>query len=270
MMLRSNMHTHTNFSDGVSTAEETVQAALEKGFVSLGFSDHGVSTVEPTVIQDEQGYCAEIWRLKRKYQDQIEIVLGCEHEAFTREADLRQFEYLIESVHLLEKGGTYISIDNTVEMLKDGIDRYYAGDPYAMCRDYFDRVSQSMTDVKTDIVGHIGLVSKFNEQQPLFDHQDKRYIDCAGQTIALAAELDILVEINSGAMSRGYRSTPYPYLEQLKLLKELGGRIIITTDCHNAQWLDYGMDVSTEIAKEAGFRTSWIWKDGGFQEQPLE
>lgn len=268
MVLRSNVHTHTNFSDGASTVEETVLAALDKGFVSLGFSDHGPS-YDTAGIRDETAYCEEVCRIRRKYAGQMEIALGCEHEAYTEDADLSLYEYVIESVHFLHKDGVYISVDNTADMLLDGIAQHYGGDPYAMCRDYFDRICGSMDQPGIDIVGHIGLISKFNEKQPIFDHLDKRYLDYAGQAIALAAEKDLLVEINSGAMSRGYRSTPYPYMEQLKLLKELGGRIILTTDCHRAEWLDFGMEVSRALAKEAGFREAWIWKDGGFRSVPL-
>ena len=46
MAILSNAHTHTTFCDGKNTAEEMVQAALDNGFVSLGFSGH--SFISPT------------------------------------------------------------------------------------------------------------------------------------------------------------------------------------------------------------------------------
>ncbi len=268
MLPLSNVHTHTSFSDGANTVEEMVLAAIERGFVSLGFSDHGCS-YDPAGMLDELGYCAEVQRVKYEYADKIEIALGCEHEAFTEDANLNLYDYVIESVHFLHNDGVHTPIDSTAEILQQAIDRYYSGNPYAMCRDYFDRVNRSLLHPKADVVGHIGLISKFNEQQPLFDHQDRRYLDYAAETIALAVERELLVEINSGAMSRGYRSTPYPYREQLKLLKELGGRIILTSDCHRAQWIDFGMEKSMELAKAAGFRETWIWEENGFVPKPL-
>ncbi len=268
MLPLSNVHTHTKFSDGANTAEEMALAAIQKGFVSLGFSDHGRS-YDPVGMVDEGAYCKEVLRVKSKYADQIEIALGCEHEAFTEDADLSLYAYVIESVHFLCNDGIYTQVDDSAAVLQQAIDRFYGGDPYAMCRDYFDRVNRSMLRPEADIVGHIGLISKFNEKQPLFDHTDARYLRYAGETAALAAEKALLVEINSGAMYRGYRSTPYPYLEQLKLLKELGGRITITTDCHRAEWIDYGMTLSIELARAAGFRETWIWEGGGFSEKPL-
>ncbi len=268
MLPLSNVHTHTIFSDGADTVEEMALAAIQRGFVSLGVSDHGRS-YDPVGMAEEGAYCAEVRRVKEKYAGQIEIALGCEHEAFTCDADLSLYEYVIESVHFLCSDGVYTQVDDSAAVLRRAIDRFYGGDPYAMCRDYFDRVNRSMLQPEADIVGHIGLISKFHEQQPLFDHQDRRYVRYAAETIALAAERDLLVEINSGAMSRGYRSAPYPYPEQLKLLKELGGRITITTDCHRAQWIDYGMDASLALARAAGFRETWIWQGGEFTAKGL-
>ena len=36
-MIKSNYHTHTNFCDGKSTAEEMVKSAIEKNLIFLGF-----------------------------------------------------------------------------------------------------------------------------------------------------------------------------------------------------------------------------------------
>ena len=39
-MIFSDIHVHTTYCDGKNSAEETVLAALEKNFVSIGFSGH--------------------------------------------------------------------------------------------------------------------------------------------------------------------------------------------------------------------------------------
>lgn len=266
---RSNVHTHTRWSDANNTVEEMIQSALKKGFTSLGFSDHGAAFYDKAGMRDEAGYRAEVLRMKEKYAGKIEIALGCEHDFHAKDADLSPYEYIIESVHFLHKGNTYTPIDHSPEDLKSGIDNLYGGAPYAMAKAYFADVCQSLIDRKPDIVGHIGLITKFNEVQPLFSATDARYLSCARETIALAAEKDILVEINTGAMSRGYRTTPYPESALLRLLKSLKGRMIITSDCHRAEWLDHGFDQAVEIAKAAGFTESFIWEKGQFVPKAL-
>lgn len=62
-----------------------------------------------------------------------------------------------------------------------------------------------------------------------------------------------IFEINTGAMSKGYRTTPYPSLPLLKEIRQAGGRIMINSDCHAAGKLDWGYNLAAELAREAGF-----------------
>ena len=78
----SNLHTHTTFCDGSASAEELVKEAIEKGFVSLGFSGHAYAPYGLSYcIRDEEAYVAEIKRLKKKYEKELEIYLGIEEDA---------------------------------------------------------------------------------------------------------------------------------------------------------------------------------------------
>ena len=98
----SNLHTHTVFCDGKNTAEEMVISAIDKGFVSLGFSGHAYTEFELTsCMKDEQGYINEIERLKEKYKGKIEIYLGTEEDAFAH-VDRSKYEYIIGSMHFLK------------------------------------------------------------------------------------------------------------------------------------------------------------------------
>ena len=68
----SNLHTHTNFCDGKNSAEEMIVSAIEKGFVSLGFSGHGYTKDDTSYcMTDTDGYIKEIKRLKAKYKKDI-------------------------------------------------------------------------------------------------------------------------------------------------------------------------------------------------------
>jgi len=42
-----NLHTHSTFCDGIDTPEEMIKVAIEKGFVSLGFSGHSAAYYSP-------------------------------------------------------------------------------------------------------------------------------------------------------------------------------------------------------------------------------
>lgn len=269
MLPRSNIHTHTCFSDGRDTVEQMIQSALDRGFVSLGFSDHGAATYDEAAMRAEADYRAEVLRMREKYAGQIEIALGYEHDFHSFGADLSPYEYAIESVHFIRHGDELRPIDASRQRLEGILNDWFAGDPFAMCRSYFDSVCQSIMSSPAQIVGHIGLISKFNEANAMFDAADPRYLNPARDAIRCAVERDRIVEINTGAMSRGYRSAPYPDAILLRDLHDLGGRITISSDAHRAEWIDFAFDQAISLAKSCAFRTAWIWKDGGMTEVEL-
>lgn len=56
-------------------------------------------------------------------------------------------------------------------------------------------------------------------------------------------------EINTGAISRGYRTTPYPSTDQIAYIKSKGGVLILSSDSHAAGTICYGFE---EFANPAG------------------
>ena len=76
-------------------------------------------------------------------------------------------------------------------------------------------------------------------------------------------------EINTGAMSRGYRTAPYPNPILLRELHAMGGRIMINSDSHSAGTIAYAFDQAEKIAYECGFRKVKVWSKDGFREIPL-
>ena len=267
---RSNVHSHTSFVDGRDTAEEMTQAALALGFHTLGFSEHGHADYDDCSMAPEQEseYRAEIRRLRAKYAGQIHILLGYEHDWFSP-VNVADYDYYIESVHYLPADGGYWSVDWTRPKLEAAIARHYGGDPYAMCRDYFRTVCESNEGTGAAILGHIELVMKFNEKRDLFDDADPRYLGPALECAELAARSGRLVEINTGAIARGYRTQPCPGPAMLRRVAECGGRILLTSDCHNRDFLDCGFAEAAGLARACGFRTAWEYRGADAVEYPL-
>ena len=267
---RSNVHSHTTFADGRDTAEEMTRTALALGFHTLGFSEHGHADYDDCsmALAQEPEYRAEIRRLRAKYAGQIHILLGCEHDWFSP-VDAADYDYYIESVHYLPADGGYWSVDWTRPKLEAAVYRHYGGDPYAMCRDYFRTVCESIEGTGAAILGHIELVMKFNEKRDLFDDADPRYLGPALECAELAARSGRLIEINTGAIARGYRTQPCPGPAMLRRVAECGGRIIMTSDCHDRDFLDCRFAEAAELARACGFRTAWEYRGAEAVEYPL-
>ena len=252
-MIKCNFHTHTSYCDGCDTPEELVKAALEKGFFALGFSSHSYIEMDKDFAMNAEKagkYRREIARLKEEYKGNIELYCGVEQDYFSTEPT-SPYDYVIGSVHYVLKNGEYISVDTSAEIVKNAVDRLYGGDFDALAEDYFALVAEVAQKTNADIIGHFDLVSKFSEKNGY--GQSPRFLAAAERSVKALVPLNKPFEINTGAVARGRRSIPYPSPEILKMIKEYGGKIIISSDCHDKEYLDFEFDSAVNFARAAGF-----------------
>lgn len=270
MQLLSNAHTHTTFCDGKNTVEEMVRAAIARGFVSLGFSIHGWTPYEvvPLSLEKEAIYRAEVRRAAEKYRDQIEIICGIERDA-DFERSLEGFDYHIDSLHFMQCAGEMVSIDYIPQRMEKIVNCEFGGDYYAFCRAYYRKICAVCATSTAAFLGHIDLVTKFNEGGCRFDESDPRYLRHALEAVECAVRHDLPIEINTGAIARGYRTAPYPNPAILRGIHDLGGRIIINSDAHAAAQIDCAFSQAAALAISCGFTSALRLRAFGFEEVPL-
>ena len=256
-----NFHTHTTFCDGKNTAEEMVRAAIEKGFSAIGFSGHGYTAFDTSYcMADTDGYCREIRRLQTVYAGKIDIALGVEEDAHAPVNDER-FEYRLGSSHYVLKNGTYYPVDLSRDALWAALDAW-GGDTHAYATDYYAQFCSYIREHKPHIIGHFDLLTKYEEQAaPLF-LQNEEYHRIAKHYLLEALRYDCLFEVNAGAVSRGYRTAPYPHESLLYLLAKNGGKVILSSDSHCIETLDSGFDDARVLLKECGFTETYTLKQG--------
>lgn len=100
----------------------------------------------------------------------------------------------------------------------------------------------------------------------VFDPHSRRYLKRALEVMEYLAKKDVIFEINTGAMSRGWRTEPYPDMMLLSALHEIGGRITINSDSHHRDTIAHAYDLAARWALLAGFDTIWVPADAGFCE----
>ena len=255
-MILEDLHVHTTFCDGKDSAEDVVKAAVKKGMKRIGFSGHSHTPHDESYCMSPSGieeYRNEILRLREKYADKIEILCGLEQDFFS-DTDLSPFDYAIGSVHYIKIGGGYVPIDETPEILKEAADRYFGGSMYALAECYYIHVSAVIAKTGADIIGHFDLISKFNEGGQLFNESNPRYIDAACSAVDELVEYGVPFEINTGAMTRGYRTSPYPAPFILKRIAEGGGRVILSSDSHSAGTLCAHFEECEELCARFGLK----------------
>ena len=264
-----NLHTHTVFCDGKDTPEQLVERALSLGHTAIGFSGHSYMFYSNYIsLEKTLGYRKEVEAVKQKYADRIEVYCGLEFDLFS-EVDLTGYDYIIGSEHYLYRDGKYIAFDRSAAEVKQVIDEYFGGDGLSYAKAYYETLSLLPKKAKCDIIGHFDIVAKHAEKANFFDENDKKYQSYALDAMhALRKDIPIL-EINTGAIARGYRTTPYPAPFLLKEWKAIGGEIIISSDCHDKAFLNYRFNEAVEYAKSCGFNEAAILSAGKFRSVKL-
>lgn len=253
----ANFHTHTTFCDGKNTPEEMVLAAIEKGFQSIGFSGHVTTPYDLSYcMQDMEGYKAEIQRLKKQYQKEIQVYMGIEEDLYTL-VNREEYDYLIGAMHYAKKGESYYSIDSGTEYIKECVE-LWDNNPMVFAEYYFRTYCDYILRRKPDIVGHFDLLTKYDEIiEPIFLDQEE-YYEIAEKYLEKALESDCIFEINTGAMAKGYRKSPYPCERLLHVMKKHDTKIILSSDSHSVTTIDYKFDEMKCLLKDIGFREYYV------------
>lgn len=268
-MIKCNYHTHTNYCDGKDSPEELVKAALNKGFFALGFSSHSFTEMDKSFAlspENAEKYRAEIAALKEKYKGKIKLYCGIEQDYFSDEPT-DAYDYVIGSVHYVLKNGEYVCVDNTAEIVKNAVNRLYGGDFDALAEDYFALVANIAEKTNADIIGHFDLVSKFSEKNGY--GESPRFLAAAEKAVKSLIPYGLPFEINTGAMARGIRSVPYPSPEILKIIRKHGGEIMLSSDCHDKNYLDFAFLEAADLARKTGFTRAAVIKNGNIEYMKL-
>jgi len=235
--VKSNYHTHTTFCDGRDTPAAMVEAAVAKGFSALGFSSHS------DMLADPAAYRAEIRELADINRGRIDVRLGLEAELakpWSRVAG--EYDYVIGSCHFVAApGGALVPVDHSPRLLAEGIRDSFGGDAVSFVKAYFEAVRSTLS-ADFEIVGHPDLVRKFNAKHPFFDETASWYRDEVAATADAIAASGKLVEVNTGAISRGWLDDAYPSPEFRTLLRARGVEFVLSSDAHFADALDCAFD----------------------------
>ena len=270
MKLQS-LHSHSLFDDGKSTMEEMVQGALAQGLSALGFSGHSpMPTPQDWTVQVEDlpRYRQEALRLKAAYRYEIPLYYGLEFDLVSQ-IPLDGYEYIIGSVHHIPVDGSWVSVDDAVEVTRNNVQDLFHGDSDAYSAAYYRQLLRVADDPRLDIVGHFDQLTKFNEIAPLVNTDTLAYHKAASEAMDALIAAGKIFEINTGAISRGYRTTPYPALWLLQQLQRRGARITITADAHSADAVACGYRDALARAEFVGFRELWFFNGQAFYPVPL-
>lgn len=269
MKIRSDFHVHTSYCDGRDTPLELAETAYALGFHTLGFSGHSADYSGLEICMDElraERYRKDIYGVREQYRDKLRILCGLEldyNSDMTREG----YDYVIGSVHNLYVDGKYRIIDHTKDDLLGLVNNYFDGSFDALAERYYACVADVLRKTRADIIGHFDLITKFHDSLQI--SETDTYLRYAYEAIHTLIFYGKPFEINVGAISRGYRTMPYPAENLLREICNCGGHIMFTGDCHDRRYLGKCFEGAIELAKKCGFTEYVDWGEHGFELFPL-
>ena len=245
-------HVHTNLShDGISSIEEYLDIATEKGVDEITFTEHfdiydGVETKLKTL--DVDNYLKEYRKRKddTKVKTNFGIEIGLRPESYSKIRNMvinHDFDFIIGSSHITCKKD--MSMDPT---FFEGLS---AQEAYMK---YFNEVLENIKKYyyEFDVYGHLDYVVRYGD----YGIQQINYNDYRDTLDAILMTLirkDKGIEINTSGIRYGL-GMPHPNMEIIKRYKELGGKIItVGSDAHQAKDLASYFEMAYGMLQLAGF-----------------
>lgn len=261
--MKTNYHTHSHFCDGKGDPRDYVKEAIDRGFTALGFSSHApIKEDSEWTMKDEdiQDYLSTINSLKEEFRDRITIYTGMEIDYYPDENRFDKFkccclDYSIGSVHMVKPEGSevYYSVDESASLFESVLTNVFKT-MKDFTRAYYSAVRGMIHQGGFTILGHIDLIRKFNMDNRFFSEQEPWYISEVIETLDLLKGRNIIVEMNTGAMSRGVQDRPYPSEWILRECLKRNIKICLNSDAHAPENIDYYFNESLEIIKRSGYK----------------
>ena len=251
--MKVDLHNHTPLcKHAIGEPEEFIKKAIEKGTEYFGFSDHAPMEFDKKHRMDfsqMEEYESEIKRLKKEYENEINILLGYEVDFLENYLDERvlraDVDYLIGSIHFLDGWG----FDNP-----EFIGEYKNRDIDKIWEDYFYAVERMAKSGLFQIAGHIDLMKVFNFKPK----KDIKTI--AKNAMKAIKEADMTIELNTSGYRKPVKEL-YPSDEILEMIKEFDISITFGSDAHKIEDIGFKTKEAEGKAKEFGFSKCVVFRN---------
>ena len=252
-MILRDFHIHSLFSDGNDDCESIVRSAIERGIRTVGFAEHSDPQTTDLYLPPErkEAYISELSRLKEKYEGRIEIFCGIELDLFTPYEEDERIDYIIGSVHYIEHKGELYPVDLSAADMQKTVNDIFGGDFSSYAEAYFECAARLKEGRRADIIGHFDLLTKFKDRGVSPDQRAARYINAYRSALEELGK-ETVFEVNTGAISRGYREKPYPDGDIIAEMVKRGCSFILSSDSHSKENICFGFESAQKLLSSYG------------------
>lgn len=278
----TNYHSHTNFCDGTNAPEDYIRKALALGMPTYGFSSHApipfFDCKWAMKLDDMDEYVAEIYRLKRKYEDRIEILLGMEVDYIPEKmgptAEFLQtagLDYAVGSIHFVDAftGGKGWEIDGTLEVFKKGLFEIFDGNVERAVRRYYELTREMIVEDCPEVVGHLDKIKMQNLKEHFFSEDEAWYREEVMNTLEVVSKSDAIMEVNTRGLYKKRANETYPSKWVLEEAYKLDIPVQINSDGHTPDEILGEFETAAELLLDVGYDSAVILIDGEWAEVGL-
>ena len=249
-------HMHSSFSaDSDTSMEDMIREAICRGLTGICFTEHLDPDYPPTPDNeifelDLDGYRETLFRLREKYQKELQIHFGIElglqphlNSYFHKLLKTMPFDFVIGSSHIVHGYDPYYK-------------EYFKGREESACyREYFESILENLHAFsEMDVYGHIDYIVRYGPNQNKY-YTYERYQDILDEILRTVIARGRGIELNTGGFHYGL-GEPNPCRAVIRRYRELGGEIItVGADAHGPEKIAYDFDKAAAILADCGFST---------------
>lgn len=244
---RYNFHTHTQFCDGRATIEEMARAAVDEGFVHIGFSPHSpIAITSPCNMSTESvaQYSAEIKRMRELYAGRCSFYKGMEIDYLSPQSGPSSqifsdfnLDYSIGSVHFIRDiKGDFVDVDGHFDSFRKKMEKYFHNDIRYVVSEFYEASNEMLNRGCFDILGHFDKIAQNASYYSPGIEDEGWYQDLIDDYITRIIESGVIVEINTKAYAEHGRFFPNP--RYWKRLADAGVTLIVNSDAHYPDRID--------------------------------
>ncbi len=265
-MDKINFHIHSTGSDGKLTPEEVVKEAIAAGIKYMCFTDHyglpsGVAEEVDSVEPHSAAYVREVRRLQRAYKKDIDIAFGAEldwlehhQEWLKQELKKRKYDYVLGSIHFLEKNGRYYVFDLGKEGKQEWLEvADVFGGVENFVNEYYKQIRLMAKSRLYDCVGHFDIVKMYNADSSLFSENSGWYKQGVNSALDSIKDAGMSLEINTHGLIK-VTASQYPSFWILKEARKRNIPLTVGTDAHRTGQVNQDIDKAYSLAKQAGYK----------------
>ena len=105
-------------------------------------------------------------------------------------------------------------------------------------------------------------MTKFDEKEREYYLGKEKYWSIAEKYTLEVLKSECIFEVNTGLITRGFRSLPCPHERLLYLIAKNGGKVTCSSDAHDMTALDSRFSAIKKMLKTLGFRETYTLKNG--------